>query len=206
MAAKGIERAGINVSEGATLALQKAAEMGCRAQVPYGTRGRVTVQFESISKAVDVGTTETRPQAGQGLGRREVLFQHGVLLVIGQEWPYPVNQRTAIFMGSWLKRDTRHSALSIRDHFEVQRICQKHLDNACSKTINIPQGVSEEELSELYMEYLPELKGVTIYPEGSRADQPLTPLSLEEAVLHAEIAKISSAEGIDSCKSGACEI
>jgi len=96
--------------------------------------------------------------------------------------------------------------LSIRDHFEVQRICQKHLDNACSKTINIPQGVSEEELSELYMEYLPELKGVTIYPEGSRADQPLTPLSLEEAVLHAEIAKISSAEGIDSCKSGACEI
>lgn len=96
--------------------------------------------------------------------------------------------------------------LAIRDHFEVQRICQKHLDNACSKTINIPQGVSEEELSELYMEYLPELKGVTIYPEGSRADQPLTPLTLEEAILHADIARISAEEGIPACKSGVCEV
>lgn len=98
--------------------------------------------------------------------------------------------------------------LSIRDHFEVQRICQKHLDNACSKTINVPQGVSEEELSELYMEYLPELKGVTIYPEGSRADQPLTPLTLEEAIVHAEnVTTISlSEEGTRGCKSGACEI
>lgn len=49
--------------------------------------------------------------------------------------------------------------LKIKDHFEMQRTCQRHLDNACSKTINLPHGTSEQELSDLYMEYFPELKG-----------------------------------------------
>jgi len=101
--------------------------------------------------------------------------------------------------------------LSMRDHFEMQRICQKHLDNACSKTINVPQGTSAEELSELYMEFLPELKGVTVYPDGSREDQPLTPMPLEEAIKYIkEIddfeALLSASAGNDSCKDGKCDI
>jgi ribonucleoside-diphosphate reductase alpha chain len=98
--------------------------------------------------------------------------------------------------------------LRIKDHFEMQRTCQKHLDNACSKTINLPPGTDEKELSDLYMEYFPELKGVTVYPEGSREDQPLTPMNLEEAVRyaqdHADV--LVGAAGIDTCKSGVCEI
>jgi ribonucleoside-diphosphate reductase alpha chain len=93
----------------------------------------------------------------------------------------------------------------MRDHFEMQRVCQKHVDNAISKTINLRPGVSEEELSDLYMEYLPELKGVTVYPEGSRENQPLTPLSLDEAMLHYGNSLVGSA-GVDSCKSGVCDI
>ncbi|MHB8407802.1 MAG: adenosylcobalamin-dependent ribonucleoside-diphosphate reductase [Acidiferrobacterales bacterium] len=95
--------------------------------------------------------------------------------------------------------------LKIRDHFEMQRTCQKHLDNACSKTINLPQGTSEEELSALYMEFLPELKGVTVYPDGSREDQPLTPMSLDDAMVEVENAKFE-ATAKDSCKDGYCEI
>lgn len=96
--------------------------------------------------------------------------------------------------------------LAIRDHFEVQRACQKHIDNAVSKTINLPQTTPVEVLSELYMEFFPELKGVTIYPEGSRENQPLTPLSLEEAMQLAAEARLGGADGNDSCKSGVCEI
>src|SRR5215469_11072882 len=59
VAIKGFERARIDHSKGATPALQKAAKMACRAQVFYGTQRRVTVPCESISKAVDVRTTET---------------------------------------------------------------------------------------------------------------------------------------------------
>jgi len=95
-------------------------------------------------------------------------------------------------------RDTSHfqgaHELSMRDHFEMQRVCQRHVDNAVSKTINVPAGTSADELSELYMEYLPDLKGVTVYPDGSRENQPLAPLNLEDAMKAA------------GCRSGVCEL
>lgn len=94
--------------------------------------------------------------------------------------------------------------LRVKDHLEMQRVCQRHLDNACSKTINLPHGTKESELSELYMEYFPELKGVTVYPEGSREDQPLTPVDLDKAVKIYEKAKIEATEG--KCHSGVCEL
>jgi ribonucleotide reductase alpha subunit len=86
----------------------------------------------------------------------------------------------------------------------MQRICQRHLDNACSKTINVLPGTSAEELSDLYMEFLPELKGLTVYPEGSREDQPLTPLSYEEALEFAQDAETAVDGG--KCRSGVCDI
>jgi ribonucleoside-diphosphate reductase alpha chain len=98
--------------------------------------------------------------------------------------------------------------LRIKDHFEMQRVCQRHLDNACSKTINLPRGTNEQELSDLYMEYFPELKGVTVYPDGSREDQPLTPMDLDEAIKYAEkhADALIGAAGFDSCKDGKCDI
>ena len=95
--------------------------------------------------------------------------------------------------------------LSLRDHFEMQRICQQHIDNAVSKTINLQPGTSAELLSDLYMEYFPELKGVTVYPEGSREDQPLTPISLEDAIKYAK-QSVEEAHSLDTCKDGSCDI
>lgn len=94
--------------------------------------------------------------------------------------------------------------LRIKDHLEMQRTCQRHVDNAVSKTINLPPGTTAEELSELYAEFLPELKGVTVYPVGSREDQPLTPLS-GEAAEQAVMDSIVEAAG-GSCRSGQCDI
>ncbi len=106
-------------------------------------------------------------------------------------------------------RDTSHFQgahdLSMRDHLEMQRTCQRHVDNAVSKTINLPQGTPPEELSAAYMEYFPELKGVTIYPEGSRENQPLTPLTLEAALGAAGSAQ-AGASGVDACRGGACDV
>jgi len=96
--------------------------------------------------------------------------------------------------------------LSLRDHFEIQRTCQKHIDNAVSKTLNVmPDATSVEELSEMYMEYFPELKGVTIYPDGSRENQPLTPIPLKDAIKEAKDA-IAIPTTIDPCKNGSCDI
>jgi ribonucleotide reductase alpha subunit len=94
--------------------------------------------------------------------------------------------------------------LSMRDHFEMQRICQAHLDNACSKTINVPQGTSVDELSDLYMEFLPSLKGVTVYPDGSRENQPLTPISLDEAIRLQGGQKVEAPTA--DCAGGKCDI
>lgn len=94
--------------------------------------------------------------------------------------------------------------LSIRDHFEMQRVCQRHVDNAVSKTINLPKHTDADELSDLYMEFFPELKGITVYPDGSREDQPLTPLSRAEADRLAGGAV--GGDNDEKCRSGACDL
>jgi len=80
--------------------------------------------------------------------------------------------------------------LSVRDHMEMQKVIQKHIDNAVSKTINIPEDYPMEEVGELWLEYLPYLKGTTFYRENSRGyvdengklrEPPLLAMSLEEA-------------------------
>lgn len=95
--------------------------------------------------------------------------------------------------------------LSIRDHLEMQRTCQRHVDNAVSKTINLPPGTTAEELSELFMEFIPELKGVTVYPIGSRENQPLTPLDAETAERVVFDAILESG-GNDACRNGTCDV
>ena len=66
-------------------------------------------------------------------------------------------------------------------HFEMQRICQLHIDNAASKTINLPENYSLDNLSDLWLEYLPYLKGTTFYRAGSRGEEPLEAIPLDEA-------------------------
>lgn len=66
-------------------------------------------------------------------------------------------------------------------HFDVQRICQAHIDNAVSKTINLPSNFPVESLSDLWLEYLPDLKGTTFYRAGSRGQEPLEAIPLDEA-------------------------
>jgi ribonucleoside-diphosphate reductase alpha chain len=95
--------------------------------------------------------------------------------------------------------------LSVRDHLEMQRVCQRHVDNAVSKTINLPPGTTWEALGELYEEFLPELKGVTVYPDGSRENQPLTPLPLDQAMNLARNARVQ-AQSADPCRSGSCDL
>lgn len=107
--------------------------------------------------------------------------------------------------------------LSVRDHMEVQRIIQKHLDNACSKTINMRENYPIEEMAALWLEYLPTLKGTTFYRENSRKfigkdgteePPPLVPISLEEATRlyrESKVAVIATVAS-DDCPSGVCDL
>jgi ribonucleoside-diphosphate reductase alpha chain len=67
------------------------------------------------------------------------------------------------------------------DHFDMQRICQNHIDNATSKTINLPSDYKVDSLSDLWLEFLPQLKGATFYRAGSRGEEPLEAIPLDQA-------------------------
>lgn len=70
--------------------------------------------------------------------------------------------------------------IAVEDHFKMQKIVQKHIDNAVSKTINLPNDYPVEDLAELWLEYLPYLKGTTFYRWGSREFEPISPIPREE--------------------------
>lgn len=59
-------------------------------------------------------------------------------------------------------------------HLRHQEIFQKYTDNAVSKTINIPSNTKPCDIGQIYMEaWRKQLKGITIYREGSKLHQVL---------------------------------
>jgi len=59
-------------------------------------------------------------------------------------------------------------------HLQVQAAFQRHVDNAVSKTVNLPQTAGPEAIAEVYRRaWRLGLKGVTVYRYGSKASQVL---------------------------------
>lgn len=89
------------------------------------------------------------------------------------------------------------------EHLEVQRAFQDNNDGAIAKTINCPEGTTAAELSRYLLRYIGDLKGVTVYVDGSRKEQVLYPLSDDEALRHLKTAEEVE---VQDCATGACEI
>ncbi len=64
-----------------------------------------------------------------------------------------------------------------QQHMAVQACIQRYVDNAISKTINLPKEASHEEISKLALKFAPYLKGMTVYREGSKGLEPLEPIA-----------------------------
>ncbi len=100
--------------------------------------------------------------------------------------------------------------LKPEDHFEIQGVVQRYVDGAVSKTINMPAGTTVPQLDKLLLEYINDLKGVTVYVDGSREGQIYNTISNEDVVKMikdmGENAEKSLQDGDMKCANGICEM
>jgi len=64
--------------------------------------------------------------------------------------------------------------LSPKDHLDVHLLFTKYIDSSVSKTVNFPNKTSKKEISKFLLDALPNLKGITVYRDGSRWEQVLS--------------------------------
>lgn len=98
--------------------------------------------------------------------------------------------------------------LQPKDHFEMQVACQKFCDASVSKTINLPKETTDEDLSNLLLEYIYDLKGVTVYRDGSRDGQILNRVTEQEVRDHLNKKDVENSleVGDVDCSTGSCDI
>lgn len=101
------------------------------------------------------------------------------------------------------------SDLEPADHLEVQSVVQKHVDGAVSKTINMPKGSTSDELSRLTLEYIHDLKGVTVYVDGSREGQILNKVDLTKVktcIINSKGTLNGEEISQNGCRNGKCDL
>lgn len=102
--------------------------------------------------------------------------------------------------------------IPVDTHFKMQEVVQRHVDNAVSKTINLANDFPLEDLSDIWLNYLPALKGTTFYRFGSRGDEPFEPVlsqDIERTLQETPKEKIKTKErniNEGDCANGSCEI
>ena len=64
------------------------------------------------------------------------------------------------------------------DHMRVQATIQHYIDSSLSKTINLPEDFEPSTMIDQALEFMPYMKGMTVYRAGSRGKEPLEAIPL----------------------------
>ena len=89
------------------------------------------------------------------------------------------------------------------EHLRVQAIAQKYIDQSISKTINLPGNYTTKDLENLILEFSGKIKGLTVYKQGSRGMEPITPIPLTDPRI--KLTKTSQVV-VQECTNGVCNI
>lgn len=92
----------------------------------------------------------------------------------------------------------------IERRIAFQATVQRYVDNAISTTINLPPYVEgiEQRLAPVLLRYLPQLRGITFYPDGRYDNQPVQPIDIKDVLEHNN----ATVEQHEACKGGSCGI
>ena len=98
--------------------------------------------------------------------------------------------------------------LTPEEHLSTQATIQKYICSSISKTINFPEDITTDKLSSIILEFISDLKGLTIYRRNSRGLEPLQVIDisnkkeLDKIMQEAEVGSQSN----DSCRNGKCDL
>lgn len=102
-------------------------------------------------------------------------------------------------------------AEDVERRVDFQAWMQKYVDHSISSTINLPAWGSAlnndnkvQEFGNMLIKYLPDLRGMTVYPDGARSGQPLTPVSYDEAISNLEQVFVEQVDICDITKGESC--
>lgn len=115
--------------------------------------------------------------------------------------------KEALINGSDGKHIVGAYDVSPEQHMAVQASIQRYIDNAISKTINLPNDADSKGISRMALKFAPYLKGMTVYRAGSKGMEPLEALPLtDENIQKAKdlIAseQVQSEMAVEACKIG----
>lgn len=131
----------------------------------------------------------------------------------GTKWhfQYVVEPLAKRFADQGIDPDTLETAYTLSldpgRRLAFQAWVQQYVDHGISSTLNLPSWDSQmytpEDFGEILMEHLPNVRGVTVYPDGARGGQPLTVVSYAEAIQSEGIEYEELGNGM-ACVSGVC--
>lgn len=104
-----------------------------------------------------------------------------------------------------LIEDAYTLSYDVERRIAFQAWVQRYVDHGISSTINLPYAITDdlevESFKNILMKYLPDLRGMTCYPDGAISGQPITPVPLDFA-LSQEGVIIEESE--DKCRGNTC--
>jgi len=102
-------------------------------------------------------------------------------------------------------------ARDVERRVAFQAWIQQFVDHAISSTINLPAWGSEfnnkdlvRPFGSMLIRYLPQLRGITTYPDGSRGGQPLNPVSYDEANGQEGVEVVEEQQNVCDLRGGSC--
>lgn len=130
----------------------------------------------------------------------------------GTEWhyQYAIESTAKDLINEGVNPASIETAVDLAKDYErrvkFQADVQDYVDQSISSTLNIPSAgsIDVSDFARVVARYAPRLRGLTVYPDGSRGGQPLSSVPYEEVVGNTGIEY--KEEFNDNCASGVCGI